>query len=84
MTIEHHKFAKDFPQLKQYIHQLKITDNEFAALMKEYDELDDQIYRIEEGIETPSDAYTEELKLKRVGLKDKLFAMIKHFSDSQQ
>jgi len=76
MTIEHHKFANDFPEFKESIHELKTKDSAFATLMKEYDETDDEIYRIEQNIETPADDYTEALKLKRVELKDKLFAIV--------
>ena len=77
MTLEHHKISHEFPEFKQVIHDLKVGNSEFASLMKEYDELDDEIYRIESGIETPSDDYTEALKLKRVELKDRLYAMIR-------
>ena len=77
MTIEHHKFAHEFPELKDAIHDLKVKDAEFAAQMKNYDEIDDEIYRIEQGIETPSDEYTEKLKLERVNLKDKLYTIVK-------
>lgn len=73
MALEHHKFANEFPQFKKRIHELKVKDAKFSALMKEYDETDDEIYRIENDIETPSDLYTEALKMKRVVLKDKLF-----------
>jgi uncharacterized protein YdcH (DUF465 family) len=39
--------------------------------------VDHEIRRIEQEIETPSDDYTEELKKKRLHLKDELFAMLK-------
>ena len=38
--------------------------------------IDDEIYRIEEQIETPSDEYTESLKKQRLLLKDQLFQML--------
>lgn len=82
MTIEHHKFANDFPEFKEYIHALKVSDIGFSSLMKEYDETDDEIYRIEEGIETPCDDYTEALKMKRVELKDKLYSIVKSYSEN--
>jgi hypothetical protein len=72
----HHDLAQEFPELKQRIHELKLTSQEFNQLYAEYRELDKAIYRIEEEIETPSDSYTEELKKKRVRLKDKLYAML--------
>ena len=50
----------------------------FAAkpLRKVSDKLDKEIYRIEERIETPSDAYTEELKKKRLLVKDRIYAIL--------
>ena len=84
MILEHHKFAKEFPEFKERIHELKVKDTEFAALMKEYDETDDEIYRIENDIETPSDLYTEALKMKRVELKDKLFKMVSSSEGSKK
>ena len=80
--LEHHKFTHEFPELKQYIHELKVKQAGFSALMKEYDEIDDEVYRIEEGIETPSDDYTEALKMKRLELKDKLYATVKSYAES--
>ena len=72
----HHDLSLEFPELKQRIHDLKLTSPEFNQLYAEYQALDKAIYRIEEEIETPSDSYTEELKKKRVRLKDKLYAML--------
>lgn len=72
----HHDLSLEFPELKQRIHDLKLTSPEFNQLYAEYQALDKAIYRIEEEIETPSDSYTEELKKKRVQLKDRLYAML--------
>ena len=80
---EHHKFAKAFPEFKEAIHELKAKDAEFASLLKEHDETDDEIYRIEEQIETRSDVYTEELKIKRVHLKDKLYVILTSYTESK-
>lgn len=74
---EHHDLAHEFPEYKERIHELKMKDHHFASLFDEYEKLDKEIYRIEEQIETPSDEYTEELKQKRVQLKDQLFNMLK-------
>lgn len=74
---EHHdNLALEFPQFKEKIHQLKMSDAHFRKLYDEYQTVDREIYRIEEQIETPSDAYTEELKMKRVSLKDQLYAIL--------
>lgn len=72
----HHDLAKEFPQHKARIHELKVSDHHFAKLLADYEEVSKEIYRIEEGIETPSDEYTEEQKKKRLHLKDELYAML--------
>jgi uncharacterized protein YdcH (DUF465 family) len=77
MLGEHHHLLNEFPELKDRIHELKVSDDHFARLYEEYNKLDDEILRIEEGVETPSDEYTEKLKMRRVELKDKLYAMLK-------
>ena len=73
---EKHDLVHEFPEHKERIHQLKISDRHFEKLFDEYHELDHQILRMEEGIETPSDEVLEELKKKRVYLKDQLYSMI--------
>ncbi len=74
MLGEHHNLLVEFPEYKDRIHELKTHDHHFARLFDEYTQVDKEILRIEEGIETPSDEYTEGLKKKRLHLKDQLFA----------
>lgn len=76
MLGEKHDLIHELPEHKERIHQLKISDSRFARLFDKYHDLDHQVKRIEEGIETPSDEFTEELKKQRLHLKDELFAMI--------
>ena len=77
MLGEHHDLITEFPEYKDKIHELKMNNPEFAELYKQYQELDQEVYRIEEQFVTPSDDYTEVQKKKRVMLKDQLFAMLK-------
>jgi uncharacterized protein YdcH (DUF465 family) len=74
---EHHDLLHEFPEFRDKIHELKMSNPEFAELYKQYEETDQEVYRVEEGFETPSDEYTEELKKKRVMLKDQLYALLK-------
>ncbi len=74
---KHHRLAEEFPNFKDKINELTLNDSGFSGLLKTYSELDDEIFRIEEDIETPSDEYTESLKFKRVQLKDKLYAILR-------
>ena len=74
---EHHGLAHEFPELKEQIHSLKVSNPHFARLFEEYEDIDKEIYRIEEQIENTSDTYMEDLKKKRLKLKDELYAMLK-------
>ncbi|HYA39032.1 MAG TPA: cupin domain-containing protein [Candidatus Methylomirabilis sp.] len=72
----HHDLAHEFPEFKQRIHELKLASPAFKRLYDDYQAMDKALYRIGENIETPSDDYTEELKRKRVWLKDRLYGML--------
>ncbi len=76
MIGEKHDLHHEFPEYETEIHHLKISNNHFARFFKEYDEVAHEITRIQQGIETPSDVYTESLKKKRLFLKDELYFMI--------
>ena len=77
MIIEKHSLVLDNPELKDRIHELKMNDAHFSRKFDEYNELDKEVIRIEEGVENSSDDYLEGLKMKRVHLKDELIAMLK-------
>ena len=77
MNIERHSLAKELPEYRDQIHTLKMNDNHFARLFDEYHVMDHQIVRIEEGVENTADDYLEELKKKRLKLKDQLWGMLK-------
>ena len=77
MLNEKHDLVHEFPEYRDSIHNLKMTDEHFAKVFDEYHEIDHEIHRIENGIETPSDEYLEERKKLRLSLKDQLFEMIK-------
>lgn len=73
---ESHNLLHEFPEHKERIHQLKLENHHFARLFGEYDELEHQLHRIQQEIETPSDEVVEGLKKKRLHLKDELLAII--------
>lgn len=77
MTIEHHDLQHDFPEFHDRIHTLKMNDAHFARLFDEYHAVDREVRRIEQEIETPSDSYTEELKMRRVRLKDEIYSLLR-------
>jgi uncharacterized protein YdcH (DUF465 family) len=77
MSIEKHDLVHEFPEFREQIHTLKMTDHHFARLFAEYHELDHEVRRIEEGVENTSDDYLETRKKMRLLLKDQLYAMLK-------
>ena len=72
----HRDLAREFPELTARIRALKHDSPEFRHLYAVYRALDNEVYRIELDIETPSDDYTEDLKRRRVRLKDRLYGML--------
>lgn len=73
---EKHDLFHEFPEHVERIHELKAKDSHFAHLFDKYHEVDKEIYRIEQGVETPADEYTEQLKKQRLLLKDELLALL--------
>ena len=76
MQVEHHPLANEFPQFKDSIHQLKLSNAHFAKLFGEYEETDKAIARAENGIEHLADNALEGLKKVRINLKDQLFHIL--------
>lgn len=76
MHVEHHPLIKEFPELKDKIHQLKTSDAHFAKLADQYEDLDKQICRAEDSPEAFDDAHMHQLKADRLRLKDQLYALL--------
>ena len=76
MLGEKHDLIHELPEHRERIHELKISDAHFAKLFDDYHEVEHEVRRIEEGVENTSDAYLEDLKKKRLHLKDELYRMI--------
>ena len=77
MNIQKHDLHHEFPEFKDEIRILKMSNNHFSKVFKEYHELDHEVIRIEEGVENTTDEYLDELKLQRLNHKDELFLMLK-------
>ena len=76
MSVVKHDLVHEFPEHREAIHDLKMSDAHFANLFKKYHEVDHEVHRIEEGVETPSDTYTDTQKKLRLRLKDQLHTII--------
>lgn len=76
MITEAYDLAHEFPEHRAAIHDLKIKDAHFAKLFEAYHTVAREIHRIEAGVENTSDEYAEELKKKRLKLKDEIFSIL--------
>lgn len=73
----HHPFVSEFPEHREVIRHLRLSDNKFRQMFEEYHQLDDEICRIEEEIEYATDQKIDELKFRRAKLKDLLYATVR-------
>ncbi len=73
----HHPFVSEFPEHREIIRHLRLSDNHFREMFEEYHQLDDEICRIEEEIEFATDQEIDELKFKRAKLKDALYSAVR-------
>ncbi len=74
--MEKHDLIHEFPEHKDAIHELKVSNNHFRRLFDEYHEVDHEVHRVETGAENTDDNTLTEFRKKRLQLKDELFAII--------
>ncbi|NUO10460.1 MAG: DUF465 domain-containing protein [Candidatus Brocadia sp.] len=77
MQHEHHDLIHEFPEYREKIHDLKITNDRFRELFDEYHKVDKEVFRVENNIEPRSDVALEDIKKRRLVLKDELFKMLR-------
>ena len=75
--ISNHSLANDFPDDRELIHRLKLDSPEFARMAAEYHELDHRVRGLENRSVPTSDSNFENLKKRRLRLKDELYAIIR-------
>ncbi len=75
--ISNHSLINEFPEDRELIHQLKIENPRFARMAAEYHDLDHQVRGLESRSIPTSDDNFENLKKRRLLLKDELYAMLK-------
>lgn len=76
MSHVHHELAEEFPEHKDTIHDLKMSNAHFARLAEEYHALNREIHRVEAAGVNVSDEAFEDLKKKRLALKDEIASML--------
>lgn len=75
-NMDKHNLIDEFPEYKEKIHDLKVSDAHFHKLFVDYDNATTDIHRIETGAENTSDEVLNELRMKRVHLKDELYQIL--------
>lgn len=76
--MEKHDLLHEFPEMKDKIHDLKVSNNHFRKLFDEYHEVDHHIHSHESGAHATTDEHLTVLRAKRLHLKDALYAMLKN------
>jgi len=77
MSVDHHDLHHEFPEFKDAIHQLKSNNNHFARLFDEYHVATSEVEKLEgTGIPVGDNTF-EELKKKRLKLKDELYGILR-------
>lgn len=71
-----HELAEEFPDQKQRIHDMKLSNAHFARLADDYHEVNRAIHRAETRVEPISDEAEQDLRRRRLHLKDEIAAML--------
>ncbi len=74
--MESHDLLHEFSEHREKILTLQKESNRFRKLQQEYQEADNHIHRIEMGAEATTDEHLNELRMKRVHLKDSLYLFL--------
>lgn len=77
MLGDNHDLFHELPEYSDRINQLKLNNEHFADLYRKYHEVNSEVERIEENNEGHSDFYVEDLKKRRLHLKDALYSLLK-------
>lgn len=75
--MDKHDLDKEFPEFLSDLEDMKEHDPRFAAMAAEYNRVDQEILSIEQNVEPASDVMAENLKKRRVKLKDEIYAMLR-------
>ena len=77
MTHVPHELHDEFPEAAEALHRLKTENAHFAKLADEYHAVNREIHRIEAEVEAATDEHTEELKKRRLLLKDEIAGILR-------
>lgn len=71
-----HELAEEFPEKADRIHLLKMSDIHFRKFFDEYHDVNRAVHRAETLVEPMEDLAEQELRKRRMVLKDEIARMI--------
>jgi uncharacterized protein len=77
MLGEKHDLIHEFPELEGKIEAMRESNEPFASLMNQYDDLDARVRKLEELGTPVADETIEDLKKERLLLKDRLYELLR-------
>lgn len=72
-----HELAEEFPEYAGQLHELKTTNAHFARLAEDYHAVNRAVHRAETQVEPLSEPAEQELRRKRMALKDEIARMLR-------
>ncbi|TNE61621.1 MAG: DUF465 domain-containing protein [Alphaproteobacteria bacterium] len=73
-----HELREEFPEFADRITALKQDDEHFRHMADEYHALNREIHRMETGVAPASEFAEEDLRKKRMVLKDAIYGLLKN------
>lgn len=77
MTHVPHQLHQEFPDQAKIISRLQAENQHFARLCEDYDKINRDIHRAETNIQPTEELAEQEMRKKRLTLKDEIWHMLK-------
>ena len=77
MDLLNHDLSHEFPEYLQKMRRLKASDQKFSSLFAQYDADNHAITRYEQGVGAITDEGLEDLKKRRLKVKDEIYQILK-------
>ncbi|MCB0330684.1 MAG: DUF465 domain-containing protein [Bdellovibrionales bacterium] len=76
MSDSEHDLVSEFPEFRDKIHDLKVTDGHFRALFERYHEVNKLVMAAEHRTQPMSEEEEGKLRKERMQLKDDLYSIL--------
>ena len=75
--MQQHDLIHELPEFKATVEVLKASDGQFSRLVDEYEEVNRHVVSVESNVEPATDFALEDMKKRRLKLKDQLYDILK-------